>query len=91
MILRVVFSPQCLLTTLLVLGGSLLCVRLGIWQLDRLAQRRAFNAHGYAMRALPVLLLPSSEDLTQAAQWFPFAALLRAGYPFYLRKQGAGK
>ncbi len=59
------FSRAWLLTTWLVLGGSLLCVRLGIWQLDRLAQRRAFNAHVSAMRALPALRLPSSEDLTQ--------------------------
>ena len=42
---RAFFSRQWLLTTLLVLAGGALCVRLGIWQLDRLEQRRAFNAH----------------------------------------------
>ncbi len=37
------FKRKWLLATLLVLAGTALCVRLGIWQLDRLAQRRAFN------------------------------------------------
>ena len=39
------------------------CVRLGICQLDRLAQRRAFNSHVLAMQALATLQLPSTEDL----------------------------
>ena len=51
MILRAVFSRKWLLTTLLVLAGGAVCVRLGIWQLDRLDQRRAFNAHVEAMRS----------------------------------------
>lgn len=32
---------------------ALVCARLGIWQLDRLAQRRAFNAHLEARLAAP--------------------------------------
>ncbi len=55
MLLRKMFSREWLLTTLLVLVGSGLCVRLGIWQLDRLEQRRAFNAHVEAMLAMPAL------------------------------------
>ncbi len=51
MILRAAFSRKWLLTTFLVLAGGAVCVRLGIWQLDRLDQRRAFNAHVEAMRA----------------------------------------
>jgi surfeit locus 1 family protein len=39
------------------------CVRLGIWQLERLAQRQAFNSHILEMRALPMLELPSTEGL----------------------------
>lgn len=39
------FTRKWILTTLLVLLGAALCIRLGIWQLDRLDQRRAFNAH----------------------------------------------
>lgn len=79
MILRVMFSRRWLLTTLLVLMGSLLCVRLGFWQLDRLAQRRAFNAHVSAMRALPPLRLPSSEDVMQM-EWRAVQA--EGGYDF---------
>ncbi len=66
MILRAMFSRRWLLTTLLVLLGSLLCIRLGIWQLERLEQRRAFNAHVRAMwEAAPLTLTgQTSEDLT---------------------------
>ena len=56
-VLRAIFSRQWLLTTLLVLAGGALCVRLGIWQLDRLAQRRAFNAHIESMWAADPLTL----------------------------------
>ncbi len=51
MILRAAFSRKWLLTTLLVLAGGAVCVRLGIWQLERLDQRRAFNAHVEAMQS----------------------------------------
>jgi surfeit locus 1 family protein len=44
-----------LFLTLLVFVGTALCIRLGIWQLDRLAQRRAFNAHYESARAQPAL------------------------------------
>ena len=45
------FSRAWLLTTLLVFLGSAICARLGIWQLDRLKQRRAFNSQVISMRA----------------------------------------
>ncbi len=59
MILRRMFSRRWLLTTLLVFLGTALCIRLGIWQLDRLEQRRAFNAQVTSMRAMPLLDLNS--------------------------------
>lgn len=62
----ILFSRRWLLTTLLVVVGAGVCVRLGIWQLDRLKQRRAFNAHVLAMRAMAPVQLPAqagSEDL----------------------------
>jgi len=64
--LRAMFSRQWILATLLALIGSAVCVRLGIWQLDRLDQRRAFNAHVEAMwNADPLELTgKSAEDLT---------------------------
>ena len=50
MILKKMLSRAWLFTTLLVFAGTALCVRLGIWQLDRLEQRRAFNAQVESMR-----------------------------------------
>ncbi len=55
-----------LLFTVLVLAAAGVCVRLGIWQLDRLKQRRAFNSHIYAVRAMAPVKLPADagmEDL----------------------------
>lgn len=55
MLLRRMFSRKWLATTLLVFLGTAVCIRLGIWQLDRLEERRAFNAQVASMRALPPL------------------------------------
>jgi surfeit locus 1 family protein len=55
MFLLKMFSRTWILTTLLMIAGSALCVRLGIWQLDRLAQRRVHNNQVVTMRALPLL------------------------------------
>ncbi|HLO18661.1 MAG TPA: SURF1 family protein [Anaerolineales bacterium] len=55
MFLLKMFRRKWLLATLLVFAGTALCIRLGIWQLDRLAQRRAFNAQFMSSRAQPVL------------------------------------
>jgi surfeit locus 1 family protein len=67
MIIRAMFSRQWILTTALVLAGGLLCIRLGIWQLDRLEQRRNFNDHVEAMWAAEPLDLPGQvgSDLSQ--------------------------
>ncbi len=67
MFLLKMFQPKWLLATLLVFAGTAICIRLGIWQLDRLEQRRAENAHVTAMWSLPLLDLNSEvpEDLTQ--------------------------
>jgi surfeit locus 1 family protein len=66
MIFRALLSRKWILTTLLVLAGGVVCVRLGIWQLDRLAQRRAFNAHFIDMQSAPALDLNAEipQDLT---------------------------
>jgi len=67
LVFRAMFSRQWFLTTLLVLAGSAVCIRLGIWQLDRLDQRRAFNAHVQAMWAAEPLMITTwrDEDLTK--------------------------
>jgi surfeit locus 1 family protein len=66
MIFLKIFSRKWLLTTALVLLGAAFCARLGLWQLDRLATRRAYNAHLLEMRSLPPLELPraAAQDLT---------------------------
>lgn len=54
-------SRKTLLAILLTLAGAALFGRLGFWQLDRLAERRAYNAHleeRLAARPVPVTRLP---------------------------------
>ena len=62
MILRSILSRRWLLTTIFVLFSSGVCVRLGIWQLDRLAGRREFNAHIESVREMTSLKLTSDID-----------------------------
>ncbi|HVF25036.1 MAG TPA: SURF1 family protein [Anaerolineales bacterium] len=70
MLLRKMFHRKWIITTLLVFLGTALCVRLGIWQLDRLEQRRAFNAQVEVMRALPMLNLDQEgSDSIQDMEW----------------------
>src|SRR5512139_1835458 len=72
MFLLKMFQPKWLLLTLLVFAGTALCIRLGIWQLDRLEQRRAFNAQFESARARPVLDLnrEQPEDIA-GMEWRP--------------------
>ena len=51
------FSRRWFLTTILVIFGVAVNIRLGIWQLDRLEQRRAFNARVLAQINQPPLVL----------------------------------
>lgn len=81
MLLRRMFHRRWLLTTILVFLGTALCVRLGIWQLDRLEQRRAFNARYESMRALPPLDL-NSADLQALAEMEWRAATVAGEYDF---------
>jgi surfeit locus 1 family protein len=64
------FHRKWLFTTLLVCIGAAVCVRLGIWQLDRLEGRRAANAQFTSMRALPPLNLNQEEsDSIAQMEW----------------------
>jgi surfeit locus 1 family protein len=58
------FSRRWLLATVLVVIGVAVNIRLGIWQLDRLEQRRAFNSRVLAQIDQPVLDL-TNESLDQ--------------------------
>ena len=64
------FHREWLLTTLLVFLGVALCIRLGIWQLDRLESRHAFNAQVESMQALPPLdLNQEGTDSITGMEW----------------------
>ena len=66
------FSRKWLLTTLLVFAGTALCIRLGIWQLDRLEQRRAFNLQFETMRGmLPLDLNITDLNDIEKMEWRP--------------------
>lgn len=70
MLLRKMFQRKWIFATLLVLAGTALCIRLGIWQLDRLAQRRAFNQQVLSMRAMPALdLNQQPPDDISSMEW----------------------
>jgi surfeit locus 1 family protein len=70
MILKRMFSRTWLITTLLVFLGTSVCIRLGIWQLNRLEQRRVFNTQVESMRAAKMLDLNQNlpQDLS-AMEW----------------------
>jgi surfeit locus 1 family protein len=54
---RALISRRWMLATILVLVATAVMIRLGIWQLDRLVQRRAFNAHVSSQLVLSTLNL----------------------------------
>ena len=56
----ILFSRRWILTTLLALAGVGVLIRLGLWQLDRLAERRAFNARVIAQQKADPLTLDST-------------------------------
>lgn len=67
LIVQQMFSRRWIFTTLLVFAGTAVLVRLGIWQLQRLEQRKAFNARVLAQTSQPALALEGSalaEDLS---------------------------
>ena len=66
------FQRKWTLATLLVFAGTAVCIRLGIWQLDRLEQRRAFNAQFESARARSVLDLNQEQPVDIAEmEWRP--------------------
>lgn len=67
MILLKLFSRRWWWTTLLVIAAMAVMVRLGIWQFDRLAQRRAYNAQLTAQLAAAPLDVTAGLDLTNPA------------------------
>ena len=66
MCLKLVFKRRWFFTTLLVIAALGVLIRLGVWQLDRLHQRREFNAKVVAEMEQPPLDLTTEapEDLS---------------------------
>lgn len=58
--LLAMFTRRWILATLIVVAAVAVMVRLGIWQLDRLEKRRAFNTRVSTQLAQPTLLLDQS-------------------------------
>jgi surfeit locus 1 family protein len=72
MLLLKLFSRRWWFATLLVIAGTLVLIRLGIWQLDRLEQRLAFNAQVTAARSQSVLDLNQDQPVdVSAMEWRP--------------------
>ncbi len=70
MFLLKMFKREWWLATILVFLGTALCVRLGVWQLDRLEQRRAFNSQVESMWATPLLdLNEDGIDSVDEMEW----------------------
>ena len=65
MIFQKMLSREWRITTIIVILGAALCVRLGIWQLDRLEQRKSFNSHVEAMWAATPVILPEEANKFQ--------------------------
>ena len=65
-----IFSLKWLLATVLVIAGTLGLIRLGIWQLDRLKERRAFNSQVESARSQPAFDLNQKQpDNLTAMEW----------------------
>ena len=62
------FSRNWWWSTLLVLAGVALTIRLGVWQLDRHAQRQEFNAQVAAIQAASPISLDGDEDAGDLAE-----------------------
>jgi len=72
MLLLKMFSRKWWFATLLVIAGTLVLIRLGVWQLNRLDERRAFNTQVESARSQTLLDLNQEqpEDITQM-EWRP--------------------
>jgi surfeit locus 1 family protein len=70
LLFRLLFNKRRLLFTLLVFAGVGVMIRLGIWQLDRLEQRRSFNQQVLSVQDLPPLDLATSETRQLADQLY---------------------
>ncbi|HLA98723.1 MAG TPA: SURF1 family protein [Anaerolineales bacterium] len=73
-------SPRWRLATLLVLIGMALTARLGIWQLDRLEQRREFNSRVLAQMKQPALELSGAALRSELSEMEYRSVVVRGVY-----------
>jgi surfeit locus 1 family protein len=78
MLLRLLFNRKWWWTTLLVIAAMGVMIRLGIWQLDRLEQRRAFNSHLVSVQAMPPLEL-TAQTLAEPLETMEYRAIIVTG------------
>jgi surfeit locus 1 family protein len=64
LILKLMFGRRWWLATFLILVTAAVCIRLSIWQLDRLKETRTTYLHMTAVQNMPPLNLPAQGDLT---------------------------
>ena len=76
------FSRRWILASVLVVAAAAVMARLGIWQLDRLAQRRLFNARVQAQMAQPMLELNGATLNAGLTAMEYRAVLVRGEYDF---------
>ena len=72
------FNRRWWWTTLLVIAAVAVLIRLGIWQLDRLEQRRADNAHLVWVEAMAPLEL-TAQTLTEPLETMEYRAVIVTG------------
>lgn len=84
-------SLRWVLTTLLVILGVAVLIRLGIWQLDRLAWRREFNARVITQLSAPALDLNQEQPVSDLFAMEYRTVIVRGVYDFthevFLRNQ----
>jgi len=76
-LLRSMLSRRWIFTSVLVFAATLVLIRLGFWQLDRLAGRRAFNAQVTSALAMPALNL--NQDLPDEIETMEWRAVRVTG------------
>lgn len=75
-------SRRWLLTTLLVIAGIFVLIRLGLWQLDRLAERRAENTQLIQQLEADPLMLNEAGDSDLTAELEDRRVIVRGTYDF---------
>lgn len=76
------FKRRWILTSLLVLAASVVMVRLGFWQLDRLAGKRAYIAAAQAALVAEPLQVSGNETDLQATDYLNRPATVSGEYDF---------